>query len=296
MKKYTYKLAVGLWLMASLASCVSNKKHQAALDTLQVNHKAETDQWRTQVNAAKYEIEKLQLQLAERKGENNILQQNADKWELEVDELEAQIESMANRSSSNQKDLNQQLRERERQIASLKNQLGAVGQELDRHQALISQLQQEMKDSLRAWPNISYSARAGSEQLSIILPEAMVFRKGSTTRLEEDGYNAIGQIATVLERYPSMSLTVIGHTDNSRPKSKAYKDNWNFSLLQSATVVRTLVEDFDLSTGQLLPGGKGEFAPRASNGTKEGRQLNRRIEFVIKPLGEQLSRAIRSKL
>ncbi|MEM9918067.1 MAG: OmpA family protein [Bacteroidota bacterium] len=296
MKKVGQCLALCLMFSIFLTSCVSNKKHLAAIDALKANHKSEVDQWRSQVNAAKYEIEKLKLQLAERKGENNILAANAEKWEKRVDQLEEQIENLNSRSTSNQADLNQKLRDKEEEINALKEQLATIGQELDRHEQLFNQLLQEMRDSMRYWPTINYAARTGAEEVAVILPESLVFRKRSVTRLEEDGYDALEKIAEVIERYPNMKVVITCHTDNARPRNKSYKDNWNVSLLQSATVVRTLIQEFDLNAGQILPSGKGEFSPRASNESEEGRELNRRIEFVISPASEQLSKAIRGKL
>ena len=102
-------------------------------------------------------------------------------------------------------------------------------------------------------------------------------------------------ISQVLSGYPGMFVTVVGHTDNKQPSS-SYKDNWNYSSLEAAAVVRMLTDEFDLARNQVLAAGKGEFAPRASNETPEGRKLNRRIELTIEAREDNLIRELRKKV
>ena len=126
--------------------------------------------------------------------------------------------------------------------------------------------------------------------------EKLLFRKGSVTRLNEKGKKALSKISNILEEYPSLFIQVIGHTDNKAPEIKSYKDNWNFSVLRAATIVRTLVNDNDFSPNQLLAAGKGEFEPKSSNESADGRATNRRIELLIGIKKEELARRIRSKI
>ncbi|MDZ7680877.1 MAG: OmpA family protein [Fodinibius sp.] len=89
---------------------------------------------------------------------------------------------------------------------------------------------------------------------------------------------SLNKVADVLKRYPKTIVHVIGHTDQQR-----------FRKLQPE-LVRTSCR----MSGELLcptgpqPGsfdghGKGETEPRASNETESGRQLNRRVEIIVKP-------------
>ena len=122
-----------------------------------------------------------------------------------------------------------------------------------------------------------------------------LFLNKSTTRLEKKGINALEKLSKVIARYPNMRIKVVGHTDNTPPHA-SFKDNWIFSVLQSATIAKTLASEFNLSHSQITASGKGEFNPRTSNATTKGKAANRRIEFLIAPNPEDLVKAIRKEL
>jgi len=94
--------------------------------------------------------------------------------------------------------------------------------------------------------------------------------------------------------YPTMNLSVVGHTDNAPPARKSSVDNWNVSAQQAATIVRILTEEYDVSPSQVVLGAQGEYKPRSSNETDSGKSENRRVEFIMAPRSEDLVRAIRS--
>lgn len=81
---------------------------------------------------------------------------------------------------------------------------------------------------------------------------------------------------TLMERYPNVRVTVVGHTDGDGPD--AY--NQELSQRRVDAVVRYLAGK-GVSVDRVTGVAKGEAEPLAANDTPEGRQLNRRIEFVI---------------
>ena len=103
------------------------------------------------------------------------------------------------------------------------------------------------------------------------------------------------KLSEILLKYPNMSITILGHTDNAKA-DKRYKDNWNYSALRAATIVRVMTEDLDLNPSQVLLAAKGEYEPRSSNESTDGKALNRRIEFRIAPRTEDLTRALKRGL
>ncbi|MFC1733710.1 flagellar motor protein MotB, partial [candidate division KSB1 bacterium] len=52
---------------------------------------------------------------------------------------------------------------------------------------------------------------------------------------------------------------------------------------RATSVVRILVNDYNLSPIQVTASGKGEYYPKADNETPEGRAVNRRTEIIIAP-------------
>ena len=79
-----------------------------------------------------------------------------------------------------------------------------------------------------------------------------------------------------MEENPSMQIEVRGHTDNTG--DKAYNDQ--LSLSRARAVVNYLI-DHGIESYRLKSRGYGSSRPLDSNETEEGRQQNRRVEFLI---------------
>lgn len=90
--------------------------------------------------------------------------------------------------------------------------------------------------------------------------------------LEEIIYNAKDSLSL---------MSVEGHTDNVPIHTARFADNWELSSMRAINVVRYL-DKGRLSPDMFAFAGYGEFKPIASNDTEEGRQLNRRVEFVLR--------------
>jgi outer membrane protein OmpA-like peptidoglycan-associated protein len=100
--------------------------------------------------------------------------------------------------------------------------------------------------------------------------------KFDSDKLKAESSKTLDEIAKALASDPSLSLYVVGHTDNQG--SLPY--NRQLSERRARSVVEVLVTDHKLSPERLLPVGVGPVAPVASNATEEGKALNRRVELV----------------
>ena len=132
------------------------------------------------------------------------------------------------------------------------------------------------------------SNNSPSEKQAVLLVVTLgqgLFRSGQTqasSELEQKIKEALPQI----KEYPGALISVEGHADNIplRPApNRPYNDNMGLSVWRATIVAAKLVE------GGILPErikvvGYGETCPLASNQTKEGRDMNRRVEIrVLKP-------------
>jgi outer membrane protein OmpA-like peptidoglycan-associated protein len=80
----------------------------------------------------------------------------------------------------------------------------------------------------------------------------------------------------ILTKYPTMTIEIVGNTDNVG--NDAY--NTTLSQQRAQSVVNYLVENH-VHKNRLRVRGEGEKKPISTNETEEGRQLNRRVEFVV---------------
>jgi OOP family OmpA-OmpF porin len=91
------------------------------------------------------------------------------------------------------------------------------------------------------------------------------------------GYDdQLAEAAAFVKRYPETKILVAGHTDATG--EEIY--NIELSMRRAEAVKAYLVENLGVDADQLFPRGYGESRPVATNDTAEGRQENRRVEFI----------------
>ncbi|MEM6825424.1 MAG: OmpA family protein [Pseudomonadota bacterium] len=142
---------------------------------------------------------------------------------------------------------------------------GVIGNQLDKQAA-------ELDRALGS--NVSV-IRQG-DQLIVRMPQDILFDVDSATvrpALRGDLFT----LADSLQRYPDTTVVVVGHTDNTG--SAAYNQDLSERRADAVAVILTGagVERF-----RVRAVGAGEDQPIASNLTPEGRQQNRRVEFIIR--------------
>jgi OOP family OmpA-OmpF porin len=88
----------------------------------------------------------------------------------------------------------------------------------------------------------------------------------------------INEIAALLKANTTMQVYIVGHTDIVGK----LKDNMELSQKRAEAVVNELITKYKIPSANLEAGGVGPLAPVATNDTKEGKELNRRVEIVKK--------------
>jgi chemotaxis protein MotB len=103
-------------------------------------------------------------------------------------------------------------------------------------------------------------------------------------KLRSEAYPILDKVARILtENVPEHNIGIEGHTDNEPIKYSGWKSNWELSTGRALSVLHYLVDEKGISPHRVSAIGYGEYRPVASNETKEGRQMNRRVEIVILP-------------
>ena len=106
---------------------------------------------------------------------------------------------------------------------------------------------------------------------------AILFDVNSANIKPESG-GVLKEIADVLKKSASLNVTIIGHTDSDGQDA----ENLVLSQKRAAAVKDALVNDFGIAAERIDTDGKGETKPVADNKTKEGKESNRRVEFIKK--------------
>ena len=121
----------------------------------------------------------------------------------------------------------------------------------------------------------------------------MLFESGSWT-VGEEGVKAVEALGRGLARNPETCILIEGHTDNQPYIGRGIiRNNWDLSIKRATAIVEILRKNPDINSKNLTAAGRGEHAPIASNDTMEGRAKNRRIEVIITPKLEEVSKILK---
>jgi flagellar motor protein MotB/tetratricopeptide (TPR) repeat protein len=102
-----------------------------------------------------------------------------------------------------------------------------------------------------------------------------VFFSTNSSELRVKSFNELDKLKKLLEDNPELKIRINGHTDDQGEES----DNLFLSERRAEAVKQYLVKN-GVSLGRIEAKGFGESLPIAPNNTEDGRQLNRRTEFI----------------
>ncbi|MDJ0627874.1 MAG: OmpA family protein [Rhodobacter sp.] len=111
---------------------------------------------------------------------------------------------------------------------------------------------------------------------AILTARKIAFAPGSA-EIASGARGTIDRIAEVMRDCTAVPMEIAGHTDSQG------RESMNLSLSQErAQAVLVALQARRVLTGNLTAKGYGEAAPIADNGTEDGREANRRIEFTLR--------------
>jgi chemotaxis protein MotB len=200
------------------------------------------------------------------------MQKLIQELERQNEELHLKLAQAQDRSD----DLNRELEESVRAIAKEKNT--EIEHIKRTYEELLSGLEEQISRG-----EITITRLA--DQLNVNIVDKILFPSGEA-ELTEQGRGLLTRVGKILLQAKSKRIKVEGHTDNIPIHAKLqsrFETNWELSVLRATHVVRFLEELIGLQPGNLEAAGFGQYRPIASNNTRQGRALNRRIEILLLP-------------
>ena len=194
-----------------------------------------------------------------------------DQKQKDLDKLQSEIALKSNRINDLEKTLNEQKMQSEK----LKNMI---------------------TDALVKFNAGELEVYTKDGKVYVSMSDKLLFKSGSTI-VETKGIEALGKLADVIKKNPDILVNIEGHTDNVPYSSSAgcIKDNWDLSLMRASSVLHILTEKYFVSRLQLTASGKGEFSPKATNITPEGKAQNRRTEIILTPKIDKIMELLNDK-
>ena len=119
---------------------------------------------------------------------------------------------------------------------------------------------------------------AAEKEVLTFAMKAVQFELGKAT-LKPESSTVLGQIASIMKKYPDYKISIEGHTDNTGSA------NVNQKLSEArAKACYDFLASKGVPTSRMSYKGFGQTRPIADNGTYSGRTLNRRVEFNVSPI------------
>lgn len=216
------------------------------------------------------------------KGNISDLNQSITDIEKKYNELSGEKLSQAEQFNLALKQKSGELDEKERLLAEREKALYDLRQVIARQDSITKRLNDILRNALLGFNSDELSVEIKNGKVYVSMSDKLLFKSGSAA-VEAKGKEAIKLLADVLGKNQDIDILIEGHTDNVPIKTVVYRDNWDLSVARATSIVRILTEDYKIAPTRLTASGRGEFMPRATNETPEGRASNRRTEIILSP-------------
>jgi chemotaxis protein MotB len=313
------KLSLIALTLLLTTSCVS-KKIYTDLESKYANLKkenrklADTNQdLETALSLAKNDLAKLKQDYDTTFAQRNKLQGDYDAAKSNLDNLKASYDALEKNSnasiaanSKKNRELLAQLEAKEQALAAENARLEKLKTELESGAQRVAELENmiaskdaamtKLKDAIsKALTNfegkgLTVEQRNGNVYVS--MENKLLFQSGSWA-VGSQGKQAVKQLGEVLAENPEIAILIEGHTDDVPYKgNNQLSGNWDLSTKRATAIVNILRENAAIQPENLTAAGRGEFAPIAGNDSEEGKAKNRRIEVILTPKLDEISKLL----
>ena len=246
---------------------------------------AERDKFQTDYAAAKSNLETLKASYkALEENSSASIAKNSQKNRELLAQLEAKEQALA-AENERLNTLKQELESRSQRVAELENVIASKD-------AAMRQLKDAISKALTNFEGKGLTVEQRNGKVYISMENKLLFESGSWY-VGAQGKQAVKQLGSVLAENPEISVLIEGHTDNVPYKGNVQlSGNWDLSAKRATAIVNILRENDAINPENLTAAGRGEYAPIASNDSAEGKAKNRRIEVILTPKLDEISKLL----
>jgi len=314
------KISIGLVLIALSSSCVSKKvfneletkfadlkkENRKTLDLYDSISKSKSkldidySTLKKDYEKTKAERDKLAIDFAA--ADKNLKTLQASYNALEKNSDESLKENMAKN-----RELLAQLEAKEKALAAEKERLNKLSADLKKgtdrvnelesimaaKEAAMKKLKDALSKSLKAFEGKGLTVNQRDGKVYVSMENKLLFESGSWA-VGPEGKKAVVLVGSVLAQNPDISVLIEGHTDNDKFAGAVgqIENNWDLSTKRATAIVTILSENKGVKKDNLTAAGRGEFDPLMSNDTPEGKAKNRRIEIILTPKLDEISKIL----
>lgn len=302
-----------------LTSCVSPKIYKDLeakyADLKEENRKlaAENENLLNTKNTAENELKQLNAAYDEAVAERDKLQADYNATKANLDNLKSSYNALEKNSSAaiaansqKNRELLAQLEAKEQALSAEITRLAQLKKELEDRSNRVAELEEVIRakdaamtklknaisSALTDFEGKGLTVEQRNGKVYVSMENKLLFSSGSWA-VGTEGRRAVQQLGTVLGENPDIAVLIEGHTDNVPYSGNGtLTSNWDLSTKRATSIVNILRENNNIIPGNLTAAGRGEFAPIASNDNNQGKAKNRRIEVILTPKLDELSRLL----
>lgn len=249
--------------------------------------KAERDKLLTEYAAAQKSLKTLQDSYnALEKDSNDALTSNINKNR----ELLAQLEAKEKALAAEQERLNKLKKD----LESSSQRLSELESMMAQKEAGMKKLKETLSKALNAFEGKGLTIEQKNGKVYVSMENKLLFQTGSWA-VGVEGKKAVVELGKVLAQNPDISVLIEGHTDDDKILGNiggGIENNWDLSTKRATAIVNILCEISGVKKDNLTAAGRGEFAPIAENDSPEGKAKNRRIEIILTPKLDEISKML----
>ena len=147
--------------------------------------------------------------------------------------------------------------------------------------ALTQNLKSSLDDSIDSNES-GISVDIENTVVMISISDKMLFNSGSF-RVSNKADGILQKLAEVINSEPSLEVMVEGHTDSKTINTPIIEDNWDLSVKRATSIIRKLVNKYDVEPAKLIAAGRSSYKPLVANDSEENMSINRRTRIVLLP-------------
>ena len=275
------QLLILILIGSSMTSCISKKKYNELMGSNK-ELKENYEQLKKDVQACETEMMRLKAELDAKNRELELAKQETEMLKKNNTQMVNQLEDLSIISKTGAESIMKSMEVLNQQSQYIKDLNQRASRKDSLNLALVTNLKRSLADVNDQ--DVQVEVRGGVVYVSI--SDKMLFKSGSS-EINASANKVLEKLALIIKDHKDMNVMVEGHTDNVPISSGCVQDNWDLSVKRATAVVRYLETKQNIPSERLTAAGRGEYAPKTSNETADGRKSNRRTEIVLTPRLDQ---------
>jgi chemotaxis protein MotB len=315
------RVVLGMVVLSLMTSCVSKKIYtdlENKYTDLQKENRLINDEneelrkanslFNDENKALKAELDKLKADRDKLQADCTATANNLKTLKDSYDALEKNSNDALESNMNKNRELLAQLGAKEKALAAEQDRLNKLRNELESNTKRLNELEsmiaakdaamKKLKDTLskalNAFEGKGLTVEQKNGKVYVSMENKLLFQTGSWA-VGTEGRKAVVEVGKVLAQNPDITVLIEGHTDNDKILGNiggGIENNWDLSTKRATAIVNILAENAGIRKQNLTAAGRGEYAPLMSNDSNEGKAKNRRIEIILTPKLDEISKML----